>query len=293
MRHNLNLNWLRSFEATARHLSFTRASQELGLTQTAVSQHIKALEQQLGQLLFVRRPRSLQMTDIGQAYLASVRDALGAIEMSTSGLFGPNLQSTVVIRASLAFQIWLSPSLAQFQKQHPGIGIKLVTSIWDAKTDPQPIDLEIVLASNRTARSEMQHLSDERIVPVCGASRAGKVRAISDLPDHDLIHILGFEDHWIRYLAAFGVTHDTSSPQVMVDTSVAAMELVAADIGCAVMIERFANQAVATGRRIKIVGEPVQLEQSHYLLRGAAHQKIQPAVETFATWLRARLQHEP
>lgn len=79
MRHHLNLNWLRSFEAAARLLSFTTASRELGLTQTAVSQHIKALELKLGQKLFVRRPKSLQLTDVGKAYLTSVREALETI----------------------------------------------------------------------------------------------------------------------------------------------------------------------------------------------------------------------
>ena len=116
MRHNLNLNWLRSFEAAARLLSFTAAGQEMGLTQTAVSQHIKSLEQKLGHKLFVRRPKSLQLTDVGKAYLTSVRDALETIEMSTSGLFGPNLASTIVVRASMAFIIWISPKLGSFRR---------------------------------------------------------------------------------------------------------------------------------------------------------------------------------
>ena len=72
MKQNLNLNWLRTFEAAARHLSFTVASHELGLTQTAVSQHIKGLETKLGQNLFIRRAKSLQLTDIGQADRKSV-----------------------------------------------------------------------------------------------------------------------------------------------------------------------------------------------------------------------------
>ena len=109
MKQNLNLNWLRTFEAAARHLSFTAASHELGLTQTAVSQHIKGLETKLGQNLFIRRAKSLQLTDIGQAYLISVRDALEHITFSTSGLFGPEQETTIVVRASAAMIIWLSP----------------------------------------------------------------------------------------------------------------------------------------------------------------------------------------
>ena len=77
------------FEAAARLLSFTAASREIGLTQTAVSQHIKALETQLDAKLFVRRPKSLQLTDAGKAYLSTVREALDMLDMSTTGLFGP------------------------------------------------------------------------------------------------------------------------------------------------------------------------------------------------------------
>ncbi len=101
MHHNLNLNWLRSFEAAARLLSFTAASREIGLTQTAVSQHIKALETQLGDKLFLRRPKSLHLTDVGKAYLLTVREALDTIEMSTTGLFGPRQARTITSTSSL------------------------------------------------------------------------------------------------------------------------------------------------------------------------------------------------
>ena len=286
MRHNLNLNWLRSFEAAARLLSFTAAGQELGLTQTAVSQHIKSLEQKLGQKLFVRRPKSLQLTDIGKAYLTSVRDALESIEMSTNGLFGPNLTSTVVVRASMAFIIWVSPKLGSFQQQHPEIGIKLVTSIWKSKADKQPIDIDIILAPQKHAKSHLEKLSDEFIVPICGVQSAKTISSPRDLLRQNPIHILGFDDHWARYLSAFGLSHEVSSIRLTSDTSVAAIEMVAAELGCAIVIDRFAKQALQAGRAVRIVGDPVALGQSHYLSRGETHTKIQPAVETFANWLR-------
>jgi LysR family glycine cleavage system transcriptional activator len=138
MHQNLNLNWLRSFEAAARLLSFTAASHELGLTQTAVSQHIKSLELRLGDALFRRRPKSLQLTDLGNAYLVPVRTALDTIEMSTTGLFGPRQNSTIVVRSSMAFITWLSPKLGAFQKDYPETVIKLLTSIWKGPADQHP-----------------------------------------------------------------------------------------------------------------------------------------------------------
>ena len=111
---NLNLNWLRTFEAVARLSGFTAASQELGLTQTAVSLQIKALETKLGNELFIRRAKSIQLTEIGKAYLPSVRNTLETLTISTYGLFGPDLRNTIVVRASMALIIWLAPKLGEF-----------------------------------------------------------------------------------------------------------------------------------------------------------------------------------
>lgn len=285
MKHNLNLNWLRTFDAAARHLSFTAASHELGLTQTAVSQHIKALEAKLGQNLFIRHPKSLQLTDIGQAYLVSVRNALDHIEFSTSGLFGPELEVTIVVRASAAMIVWLSPKLSGFQNENPNIGIKLVTSLWQNKLEKHPVDVDILLASQNQTDQQMIKLSDEKIVPVCGIQTSMRILKPSDLMQCDTIHIMGFDDHWARYLTANRLPTNAISPILVVDTSVAACELVAAENGCAIMIERFAQQAIDAGRPIKIVGDPVAIDQSYYVVQRNLNPSEKYASVAFCKWL--------
>ncbi len=280
------MNWLRTFEAAARHQSFTTASRELGLTQTAVSQHIKALEGKLGQALFVRRPKSLRLTEIGKAYLPSVREALEQLRLSTDGLFGPDMTSTIVVRASMAFIVWLSPKLAAFQAQHPGVGIKLVTSIWPEAHDSQAVDLDIVVAPHDRVDGRLEKLSDEYIVPVCGQETAQTIGSIGDLLRCNPIHILGFDDHLSRYLANFGIAHDVGSVRLIVDTSVAACELVAAERGWAIVIERFAAEAIRSGRPLKIVGARMPLGQSHYLALTDSTQGTQAAAQAFRDWLR-------
>ena len=277
----INLNWLRSFEAAARHLSFTAASRELGLTQTAVSQHMKALELKLGQNLFIRHPKSLELTDIGEAYLPSVREALQTISRSTSGLFGPKSASTVTVRASIACIIWLTPKLAAFHDQHPQIGLKFVTAIWPETSGKNVVDLDVVLAPRQHASHRLEKLSDEYIVPICG--NRTEISDVAELTRLSPIHILGFDDHWARYLGSFGLTHDAQAARLIVDTSVAACEMVAAERGCAILIERFAEQAIDTGRPVRIVGQPVPLGQSHYLSRP---EQMSPATEAVMDWLR-------
>jgi len=287
VKHNLNLNWLRTFEAASRHLSFTAASHELGLTQTSVSQHIKALETKLGQKLFIRRAKSLRLTDIGEAYVLLVRDALEHIEYSTNGLFGPDMKSTIVVRASMAFVIWLSPRLSAFQVQYPGVGIKLVTSLWQSDHEQDPVDIDILLAPQDYSDTRLLKLSSEFIVPVCGIETAATIKSPVDLTKVAAIHVLGFDDHWARYLAAYGLNHDAKSPRLIVDTSVAACELAAAENGCAIMIERFAQQAIQTGRPIRIVGESVSIGQSHYVSKKSSRSDEKRAADAFRSWLQA------
>ncbi len=286
MNSNLNLNWLRSFESAARLLSFTAASREVGLTQTAVSQHIKALETQLGAKLFLRRAKSLELTDMGKAYVQTVREALDTIEMSTTGLFGPRQASTITIRASMAFIMWLSSRLEGFLKDHPATGIKMVTAIWDNPSDQQPIDLDIILASKDHPRSDLRYLSEEALVPILGAASDVDIQTPQDLLSQTPIHIMGFDDHWARYLSAHGLKPALSTGRLSSDTSTAAIEMVGAGLGCAVVVERFARQAIRSGQSIRIVGEPVALGQSHYLVRSGQRTTAQPQIDEFEAWLR-------
>ena len=285
MRHNLNLNWLRSFEAAARLLSFTAASREIGLTQTAVSQHIKALEAQLDAKLFLRRPKSLQLTDAGKAYLLTVREALDMLEMSATGLFGPRRTRTITVRASMAFIMWLSARLDDFLVNHPDTGVKIVTSIWKSPSDQQPVDVDIILASKESARTDMKLLSSEMIVPISNVGSSRTIKSPDDLLRHMPIHIMGFDDHWARYLSAYGLKFDSSGGRLITDTSTAAIEMVAAGLGYAVVIERFARQAIQSGQKIVIVGEPKELGQAHYLVQTEPRYASQRYVKEFEAWL--------
>ena len=289
MRHNLNLNWLRSFEAAARLLSFTAASREIGMTQTAVSQHIKALEAQLEAKLFVRRPKSLQLTDAGKAYLLTVRDALDMLEMSTTGLFGPRRMQTVTVRASMAFIMWLSTRLDDFFLHHPDTGVKMVTSIWKSPSDQQPIDVDIILAPQENRRSDLEFLSAEMIVPICSLEADETLVQPDDLLRASPIHIMGFDDHWARYLSACGVQYDGPAGRLITDTSTAAIEMVAAGLGCAVVIERFARQAIQSGHKIRIFGDAKELGQAHYLVRTERRDITQTHTRDFETWLKRQL----
>ena len=103
------LNWLRAFESAARHLSFTSAAADLNMTQSAVSQQIKNLEHYLGRTLFIRRTRSIVMTDAGYAYLPVVQEAFETLATGTRMMTGGDRGAILSVQCNIAFSVfWLS-----------------------------------------------------------------------------------------------------------------------------------------------------------------------------------------
>ena len=127
-----NLVWLRTFEAAARLQNFTLAGKELGLTQTAVSLHIRSLEETLNCRLFLRRARHLRLTSEGEAYLLSVGQALADIRIATTNLFGVEEERLITVRTPISTAtLWLAGHLPDFRAQYPTISVRLVSTIWD------------------------------------------------------------------------------------------------------------------------------------------------------------------
>ena len=133
-RHNVSLNGLRVFEASARHLNFTSAAEELHITQAAVSQQIRSLESQLGEKLFTRQARSLALTLHGQELLAATRPALDSINGAIERIMGINNQQVLTVTTLPSFASrWLIPRLDSFQKEQHSFELHLHTS--GIKTD--------------------------------------------------------------------------------------------------------------------------------------------------------------
>jgi LysR family transcriptional regulator, glycine cleavage system transcriptional activator len=126
------LNYIRSFECSARHLSFTLAANELGYTQAAVSNHVRGLEHYLGRQLFIRYPRSLKLTEMGEAFLPTLRQALDLIDHATEAIVTSARNKTVVISCPMSLaENWIAGCMAAFRNQHPEIQIVLHGTIWE------------------------------------------------------------------------------------------------------------------------------------------------------------------
>jgi len=205
------LNALRVFEAAARHLSFTRAAEELHVTQTAVSHQVKLLEAVLGQPLFRRFNRRLVLTEAGQAYLPSLSQAFDAMDAATRkiGRRGGPRPLRISTMQSLAVK-WLVPRMPRFQAQHPGIDLLISTSPHPVDFRRDEIDLAIRLGGGHYPGLHAEHLMDDYVFPVCAPALVTgdpPLRAAADLKHHALLHdiwVLSAEESptWRNWLAA-------------------------------------------------------------------------------------------
>lgn len=281
-----NLNWLRAFECAARLRSFTAAAEELHLTQAAVSHQIRSLEAMFGVQLFIRRSRTLDLTDMGKAYLPSVRGAIEELAFSTQGLFGPPIRNTVTVRAPISLGVlWLAPRLKRFRMQHPGIDVRIVSEIWADSISDRDVDVDIRLGAGAWAGYRAQRLADESIVPVCAPGACEAIRSVADLKACEMVHILGFEDHWAKCFSDAGLDYDPGQIGISVDTTLAAVEIVATGGGVALILKRFALDLVKAGRVAIPVSLEIRLEQAHHLLVPAPGFRLSADVDRFKTWL--------
>ncbi len=285
---SLNLTWLRSFEVAARLLNFTEAGRELGLTQTAISLHIKSLEATLGCQLFVRNARHLSLSAMGEAYFHLVGEALANIDLATTSLFGQSTRATVTVRAPISTAaLWLAPLLPQFNREHPQISIRLVSTIWATSISDVDIDVDIKQGTGSWPGVDAEQISTESIVIIQPNSAKSTSIEDAEFQARPTIQILGYEDMWNRYLSEFGFEGSSAMPSLVVDTTAVAISLVAAGGGNAAVQQRFARSARDAGAQISIVGKPGSFPQSHYLIHSKTKRPQRPEVEIFREWLRS------
>jgi len=183
----LSLDLLRGFRAAARHLSFTRAAQDLFVTQSAISREIKTLEDQLGQQLFHRANRTLQLTRAGEELYRVADETLVQLDAVAERLAGFGKTVAVTTTSALA-SLWLAPRLPRFNRAHPGIDVRVVASNDKPDLDRDQLDIAIRFVAPGSDVPASQELFDCRSLPVCSPTlaRAGAhpIHTPADLAHH-------------------------------------------------------------------------------------------------------------
>jgi len=219
-----SMSSLRAFEAAARHLSFTRAATELNITQGAISQRIKTLEDLLGTQLFLRDGNTISLTETGQEYLEPARAAITEVLVATDRAVGRQRGDVLTIGCLGTFALkCLIPNLKDFRARHPQIALRLRTLI---PHDPQPVqhfDISIQYGLGDWPGLVSHRLGAEEIFPVCSpdlAARGAGLRRPSDLAGVPIIRTaspLILRDDWPFWLEAAGVPGLAFSEEINCD----------------------------------------------------------------------------
>jgi LysR family glycine cleavage system transcriptional activator len=185
------LNALRVFDAAARHLSFTRAADELFVTQAAVSHQIKSLEDFLGLKLFRRRNRSLLLTEEGQSYFQDIKEIFSQLTEATRKLQARSAKGALTVSLLPSFAIqWLVPRLSSFNSAYPGIDVRIQAVDRQEDKLADDVDVAIFYGRGNWPGLRVEKLYAEYLLPVCSPLLLTGDKALktpADLAQHTLL----------------------------------------------------------------------------------------------------------
>ncbi|MBV2184181.1 MAG: LysR family transcriptional regulator [Rhizobium sp.] len=282
------LNALRVFEAAARHMSFTRAGEELGMTQTAVSYQIKLLEENIGEPLFLRRPRQIALTDTGARLAPKVGDAFRALQEAVTGARRAS-DETLNLHCTATFAArWLARHLGSFQLENPTIAVRLDTShtlIDFARTEA---DLAIRWGKGDWPGLRRHFLMRGHFTPMLSPALAESIGGIHKPEDLLKLSIIGPRDPWWQiWFSAAGISEVDLAGRTSSKLGAQAFEAAAAIAGqgVAILTPEFYADDVALGRLYQpfdILGE----DGGHYWLVYPEARRNAPKIRAFREFLR-------
>ena len=283
------LTWLRAFEESARHLSFTRAASELGLTQSAVSQHVRNLEAYLGRDLFIRKTRMLELTEDGANYLPSIREAFALIASGTRAFTGTSGGEIVRVQCNMAFSVfWLTPRLHRLYEKHPWLVLDIVTPIWDPERHASQAALEIRFGRAEEMSVSAERLSTDQFYPVCAPGyQYGNV----DLETAVLFDCAGATGTWGAWCKASGSEFKRSGNVNLASTYVISINAALNNAGITMAHDTLVSDLLAKGQLVRPFSGKARLVEGYYLFPPSPH-AMTPAREAFLNWLREETELE-
>lgn len=279
---NLPLNALRAFEASARHLSFTRAAIELNVTQTAVSAQVKNLEARLGTPLFRRLPRGLALTDEGQALVPLLSQTFERLAAVLGQFDRGRLREVLTVAAVGTFAVgWLMPRLEAFQREHPFIDLRLLTNNNRVDLAGEGLDYAIRFGDGAWHGTEAEALLEAPLSPVCAPLLARRLRTPADLARESLLRSYR-ADEWARWFAAAGVPAPLVRGPVF-DSSLTMAAAAVQGIGVGLLPPAMVDAELRSGRLVQPFG--IDVATGRYWLTRLKSRPVTAAMEAFRGWL--------
>jgi len=282
------LNALKAFDAAARSESFTRAAEELHVTQGAVSHQVKALEATLGLKLFNRERQRLTLTDAGREYLGVVRDALDRIALGTERLVQRQTSGVLTVSTSPDFAAkWLVYRLGRFAESHPEIDLRVSATAPRVDFAREDVDLAVRHGDGKWPALEAVRLCSEQLFPVCSprlVSGPNGIKTAADLLKFPLLHLNDWTT-WERWFEAAGVS-DPIAHGPSVNQASMLIDLAVDGQGVALARTALAAWDLIHGRLVRPVDVSLRMANTYWIVcpKAAASQ---PKIAAFRKWLLA------
>jgi LysR family glycine cleavage system transcriptional activator len=288
LRRLPSLNALKAFEAAARHGSFTKAADELAVTQGAVSHQVKALEAELGLRLFIRERQRLAITEAGRSYLEVVRDAFDRLAVGTNRLLQLQRSGVLTVTTSPNFAAkWLVHRLGRFVEAHPEIDLRVSASRQHIDFAHEDVDLAIRHGDGRWPGLHVTRLCAEELFPVCAPKflrGRGALRAPADLKRCTLIHVRDRSD-WSKWLEAADVAPIGDHGPIYSEASMAIDAAVDGD-GVALARTALAAWDLASGRLARPFALALKAPYAYWIACPKSTADL-PKIATFRDWILA------
>lgn len=283
------LNALRVFDAAARHLSFTRAADELFVTQAAVSHQIKSLEDFLGLKLFRRRNRSLLLTEEGQSYFQDIKEIFSQLTEATRKLQSRSAKGALTVSLLPSFAIqWLVPRLSSFNSAYPGIDVRIQAVDREVDKLADDVDVAIFYGRGNWPGLRVEKLYAEYLLPVCSPlllTGDKPIKIPEDLAKHTLLHDASRRD-WQTYTRQLGLNLNVQQGPIF---SHSAMVLQAAIHGQGVALANnvMAQSEIEAGRLACPFNDVLVSKNAFYLVCHDSQAEL-GKIAAFRQWILAK-----
>lgn len=285
------LNALKAFEATARHLSFSKAAAELHVTPAALSHQIRGLEDLLGLKLFFRRARAIELTDAARLIYPGIQRGFDSLRQAVDRL-EPNRQDRVlVVSATPGLTAkWLAPKLYRFLAKHPDIDTRVSASSAYVNFVADSVDVGIRLSSGNHPDLYVERLSEEWLLPLCSPKLldgAHPLRSPKDLVHFTLIQVdlPGVVPTWSDWFQMAGVDNIDSTRGLRLNVADHALDAASESAGVVLAYKLVASRDIGLGRLIVPFGPEIPLPgRSYFFVCQKGHEKRAP-VKAFRDWI--------
>jgi len=287
------LNAIRAFEAASRHMSFSRAAEELGVTQGAISKHVIALEDFIGAQVFVRSPTGLSLTQEGYTLMEALRPAFAMMTDAFAHYRRRSPRSNVCRIATIASfaSQFLVPRLPDFRARHPDIEIEFITSIRLVDLEREEADIAVRYGLGQYKGLVSTRLVKGILLPVCSPALLEHCGADLNtlLATARRIQTAGYNE-WRDWSQEVGVDLSDTQPSYQIEDFLVAIKALVTGQGLALLPQILVRDQIDSGELVQFSATPLCVEHSYHLAHTVASAR-RPFVQAVASWLQESTAH--